>query len=336
MIDLRSDTLTKPSDEMKKAMFQAEVGDDVYGEDPTVNKLEIFAAEIMGKENALFVASGTQSNLLALLTHCGRGDEYIAGQHAHMYKYEGGGAAALGGIQPQPIDFEDNSTLDLEKVRSYIKKDDYHFARTKLLCIENTQSGKALPMSYLKDVKLFAATNKLNTHLDGARAFNAAAKLNVDITAITNNFETVSICLSKGLGAPVGSVLCGSKDFIKEARRWRKVLGGGMRQAGSLAAACIYALTNNIHRLNEDHDNAQLLATELQKIDDINVEYNSQQTNMVFIHIDPKIVDSLNTFMISEGIMISAEPYTRLVTHLNISHDDILKLIDAFQRFFKR
>ncbi|MBU2452482.1 MAG: low-specificity L-threonine aldolase, partial [Proteobacteria bacterium] len=254
-IDLRSDTVTRPSAAMRDAMMKAAVGDDVYGEDPTVNELEALAAKLLGTRDAIFCTSGTQSNLLALLTHCERGDEYIVGQRAHTYRYEGGGAAVLGSIQPQPLDFEEDGTLNLETVSKFIKPDDFHFARTKLLCLENTHAGKVLPLEYLKKASAFARNNKLMLHLDGARVFNAAVKLKIDVKEITQYFDTISCCLSKGLGAPVGSVLCGSKDQIKKARRWRKVLGGGMRQAGILAAAGIYALSNNLLRLETDHVN---------------------------------------------------------------------------------
>lgn len=224
-IDLRSDTVTRPTEKMRQAMAGAPVGDDVYKEDPTVNMIEEKMAGITGKEAALFCASGTQSNLLALMNHCQRGDEYIVGQTAHTYKYEAGGAAVLGSIQPQPLDLEPDGTLDLGKVEKAIKPDDFHFARTRLLCLENTQGGKVLPMDYLKKAAIFAQDHTLGLHLDGARVFNAAVKLKIDVKEITKLFDTVSCCLSKGLGAPVGSVLCGPASFIREAARWRKMLG---------------------------------------------------------------------------------------------------------------
>jgi len=224
-IDLRSDTVTLPSEPMRAAMAAAEVGDDVYGEDPTVNKLEAFAANLLGKEAALFVASGTQSNLLAIMSHCERGDEYIVGQQGHTYKYEGGGAAVLGSIQPQPLDYQADGTIDLLQIEAAIKPDDPHFARTRLLSLENTQGGKALPLDYIQRAHDLARARGLALHLDGARVFNAAVKQNVHVTEIVRCFDTVSVCLSKGLGAPVGSVLCGSNGLIARARRWRKVLG---------------------------------------------------------------------------------------------------------------
>ncbi|MFU8769867.1 MAG: low-specificity L-threonine aldolase, partial [Desulfotignum sp.] len=262
-IDLRSDTVTRPGREMLAAMMAAPVGDDVYGEDPTVNLLEQTAARITGKAAALFCASGTQTNLVALLSHCERGDEYIVGQTAHTYRYEAGGGAVLGSIQPQPLDFEPDGTLDLARVARFIKPDDFHFAKTRLLCLENTQGGKVLPLEYLKDARALADRHGLGFHLDGARVFNAAVKLGVDVKEITTLFDSVSCCLSKGLGAPVGSVLCGSDAFIARARRWRKMVGGGMRQAGILAAAGLYALSRNIDRLAEDHAHAARLAAGL-------------------------------------------------------------------------
>ena len=226
--DLRSDTVTQPTDEMRTAMAQAEVGDDVYGEDPSVNALEKYACELLGKESALFVSSSTQGNLLALLSQCERGDEYIAGQHAHIYRLEGGGAAVLGSIQPQPLEFEADGTLDLEQVRQLIKPDDFYFAHTKLLCLENTQQGKVLPLDYLTAACQLGHETGLKLHLDGARLFNAAVKLGVPVRTIADNFNTVTFCLSKGLGAPAGSILCGESEVINKARRWRKMLGGGV------------------------------------------------------------------------------------------------------------
>ncbi|MCK5097347.1 MAG: low-specificity L-threonine aldolase [Desulfobacteraceae bacterium] len=320
---------------MLEIMFKAELGDDVYGEDPTVNLLEEKIADMLGKEDAVFASSGTQTNLLALLTHCSRGDEYIVGQLAHTYKYEAGGGAVLGSIQPQPLDFEKNGTLDLNKVRKFIKPDDYHFAKTQLLCLENTTSGLALPMEYLNQSKMFVQDNSLKFHLDGARIFNAAVKHGVEVGQISKFFDTVSVCFSKGLGAPVGSALCGSKDQIKEARRWRKMLGGGMRQAGILAGACIYALENNISRLAQDHDNAKFFAKGLSEIDQLDVIYDSAQTNMVFIKLEKDYLD-LEDFMKDKGILISQGKETRLVTHLNISHEDIKIVIDAFKSYFTK
>ncbi len=333
MIDLRSDTVTKPGKDMLQAMIKADTGDDVYGEDPTINNLEEIIADMLGMEDAIFASSGTQTNLLALLTHCNRGDEYIVGQLAHTYKYEAGGAAVLGSIQPQPLDFEKNGTLDLKKVEQFIKPDDYHFAKTQLLCLENTHSGLALPMDYLDEAKIFSDDNNLKFHLDGARIFNAAIKQSVNVKEISHRFDTVSVCFSKGLGAPVGSALCGTKEEIKKARRWRKMLGGGMRQAGILAAACIYAIENNVLRLAEDHDNAEFLAKGLSEIDQLDVRYDLSQTNMIFVKIKKECVDLID-FMKDKGVLISRADLLRLVTHLDVNRDDLKIVIDSFKQYF--
>ncbi len=332
-IDLRSDTVTKPTDSMRNAMVQADVGDDVYGEDPTVNLLEKTTAQLTGMEAGLFCASGTQSNLLALMSHCNRGDEYIVGQLAHTYRYEGGGAAVLGSIQPQPLNLEPDGTLDLAKVARFIKPDDFHFARTKLLCLENTHGGKVLPMGYLAEARTFVDAHNLLLHLDGARVFNAAVKSNVAVQKITHHFDTVSCCLSKGLGAPVGSVLCGPEDFIQKARRWRKVLGGGMRQAGILAAAGLYALEYHVNRLEQDHKNARRLAAGLSEINGIGLHPGGVQTNILFADIKGDI-DKLYQHLKTQKILIDPSNHLRLVTHLDIAPQDIEHTIGAFKSFF--
>ncbi|MBI2963569.1 MAG: low-specificity L-threonine aldolase [Deltaproteobacteria bacterium] len=334
-IDLRSDTVTRPSAAMRAAMAAAEVGDDVYGEDPSVNRLEAMAAGMLGKEAAVFVCSGTQSNLIALLAHCERGDEYVVGQQAHTYKYEGGGAAVLGGIQPQPLDLEPDGSLDLRKVEAAIKPDDPHFARTRLLCLENTQAGKALPLEYLRRAREFTAAKRLGIHLDGARIFNAAVHLGVPVGEISRHFDSVSVCLSKGLGAPVGSVLCGPRDLVAGARRWRKVVGGGMRQAGVLAAAGIYALEHNVERLAEDHENARALADGLSRIDEVSVAPEGAQTNMVFASVAPQRSAELRAYLGERGMRIGAGPGTiRLVTHLDVDRGDIGRFVEAVAGFF--
>lgn len=333
MIDLRSDTVTQPTEAMKEAMMTAQVGDDVYGEDTAVNALEALAARMLGTESAVFCTSGTQSNLLGIMSHCERGDEYIVGQMAHTYKYEAGGAAVLASIQPQPLDFEPDGTLDLDKVYQYIKPDDIHFAKTRLLCLENTQGGKVLPLDYLENARDLANDCQLGLHLDGARIFNAAVKLDVDVAQITQHFDTVSCCLSKGLGAPVGSVLCGPADMIKKARRWRKMVGGGMRQAGFLAAAGSYALLNHVERLKKDHEHALMLAKGLNEINEIQIRMADVQTNIVFARIDADM-SRLQPFLKREGIMINTANYLRLVTHLDISTKDIEFTVSAFKAFF--
>lgn len=330
-IDLRSDTVTKPVAEMKQAMFAAQLGDDVYGEDPSVNMLEKKAALLLGKEDAIFCSSGTQSNLIALMAHCDRGDEYIVGQDAHTYKYEAGGAAVLGSIQPQPILFDADGTLNLDTVKRVIKPDDNHFAKTKLLCLENTIGGKVLPLNYLNQAKDLVDEYQLSFHLDGARLFNAVISQGVDVKQITTAFDSISICLSKGLGAPIGSVLVASAEIIAKARRIRKMLGGGMRQAGMLAAAGIYALDNHLQRLDDDHNNAQLLAQGLSAIEGITL-HGCAQTNMLFLSAQkqPQLID----FLADKNIIISNGKVIRLVTHLDINSEDIVKVVTAVEEFY--
>ncbi len=328
MIDLRSDTVTKPTREMRDVMATAPVGDDVYGEDPTVNKLESLAAGMAGMEAGIFVSSGTQSNLLALLSHCERGDEYIAGQDAHTYRYEGGGAAVLGSIQPQPCAFNAQGELDLDLVKQLIKPIDNHFARTRLLCLENTQGGKVLSLDYLHRAREMCLANDLSLHLDGARVFNAAVKLGVPLADISSQVDSISICLSKGLGAPVGSVLCGKRELIAKARRWRKVLGGGMRQSGIIAAAGIYALEHHIDRLAIDHRHAEEIASGLQDLAGIQVL--SVNTNMLMIETRNGDFTALRKHLAAHDILISGG---RLVTHLDIGDTDIPVILSAFSSF---
>ncbi|MBS9782497.1 MAG: low-specificity L-threonine aldolase [Arcobacter sp.] len=329
IIDFRSDTLTKPSKAMKDFMFKAPLGDDVYKEDPSVNELEKYVAKLAKKEAALFVPSGTQSNLLALLSHCERGDEYICGQEAHIYKFEAGGGAVLGSIQPQPIEFEKDASLDLKKVKEKIKADDFHFAKTKLLCLENTHNGKVLSLKYLKKASAFAIKNNLLLHLDGARVFNAVVELDVKLSDITKYFDSISICLSKGLGSPVGSVLVGSKEFIEKAKRYRKMLGGAMRQSGIIASAGLYALKHQVKDLKKDHENARLLADELKKLDKIKVISND--TNMLFIKTkNPK---ALLEYLKENGILISGYGKMRIVVHRDILKDDIKKTVEVFKKY---
>lgn len=333
-IDLRSDTVTLPSPAMREAMYCAEVGDDVYGEDPTVNRLEALAARKMGKEAALFVASGTQSNLLALISHCQRGDEYIVGQTAHTYRFEAGGGAVLGSIQPQPLDLQPDGTFNLAQVEAAIKPDNYHFARTRLLCLENTHNGLVLPLDYQAQASVLAKKHGLAIHLDGARIFNAAVKLGVDALEIARHYDSVSVCLSKGLAAPVGSVLCGSAELIKTARRWRKMVGGGMRQAGIIAAAGIIALTDMVDRLAEDHANARRLGEGLAQIPGFSVDLSKVQTNMVFFTLADPLVGKLAPFMAARGVTTEdhAGPI-RAVTHYGITAADIDYVLAAAAEF---
>ncbi len=332
-IDLRSDTVTQPSDAMRAAMAAAAVGDDVYGDDPTVNRLQDVAAEMFGYEAALFAPSGTQSNLIALLGHCGRGDEYLVGQDAHTYKYEGGGAAVLGSIQPQPIANQLDGSIAIDDIGRYIKPDDMHFARTRLLALENTIGGKVLGQDYMAQATAFAHARGLATHLDGARICNAAVKQGISLRAAVAGFDTVSVCLSKGLGAPVGSVLCGPKAFIEQGKRWRKMLGGGMRQAGVLAAAGLYALEHNVARLADDHANAARLSAGLSAIEGLQVA--TPQTNIFYIEVPPAACDALRETLTRERIRATVGPHTRLVTHLDVSAADVERVIAVFTEFFQ-
>ncbi|WP_195707168.1 low-specificity L-threonine aldolase [Vibrio metoecus] len=323
-MDFRSDTVTQPTEAMRFAMAQAPVGDDVYGDDPTVNELEQWAAERHGFEAALFTTSGTQANLLGLLAHCERGDEYLCGQQAHNYRYEAGGAAVLGSIQPQPIENEPDGTLDFAKLKAAIKPDDAHFARTKLLSLENTINGKVLPLRYLAQARDFVNQHGLQLHLDGARVYNAAIALNVDVKEIAQYFDSMTVCLSKGLAAPVGSLLLGSHEYIARARRWRKMVGGGMRQAGILAAAGKLALTEQVAQLKIDHDNAHYLAQELNKLPGFSVNMQWVQTNIVFAKLEADIdITMIATRLHQEGITITPGNPLRLVTHKDITRSDI-------------
>jgi threonine aldolase len=329
VIDLRSDTVTQPSAAMREAMLAAETGDDVYGEDPTVILLERRLAADLGFSAGIFVPSGTMSNLLALMAHCERGDEYIVGQQAHTYKYEGGGAAVLGSIQPQPIEMEADGTLDLARVEAAIKPDNFHFARSRLLALENTMHGKVLPLDYLAAARDFSHRHRLALHLDGARLYNAAVKLGCDACEITRHFDTVSVCLSKGLGAPVGSVLCGSEAFIAKARRLRKMVGGGMRQAGILAAAGLYALEHNIGRLAEDHRRALQLGDELAAL---GFTVEPVQTNMVYVEMGEKAA-ALTAFCAQRGIRLTSATRLRLVTHMDLHDEHLPVVVNAFAEF---
>jgi threonine aldolase len=326
VIDLRSDTVTRPTDSMRAAMARAEVGDDVFGDDPAVNALQDRVAELLGFPAALFVSSGTQSNLCALLSHCGRGDEYIAGGEAHVYTHEGGGAAVLGGIQPQPLPHREDGTIDLTDIEAAVKPDDPHFARTRLLCLENTFGGTVIAPEYLEASTVAARKHGLATHLDGARLFNAAVAGGGDpyqgARRIAERFDSVSVCFSKGLGAPVGSVLLGSREIIGEARRWRKVLGGGLRQAGVLAAAASYALDHHVERLAEDHASAALFAEALGGVPGL--EVGAARTNMVFARAVAGVTPpDLAERLAARGVLCTGgRPSFRFVFHLDVSRKD--------------
>jgi len=325
-IDLRSDTVTRPSEGMRRAMLAAELGDDVFGDDPTVNRLQARAAALLGFEDALFFPSGTQSNLAALMSHCQRGDEVIVGQEAHTYRFEAGGGAVLGSIQPQPLANRADGTLDLAEVEAAIKPDDAHFARTRLLALENTIGGRAIPRAYLEQALALARRRGLATHLDGARIFNAAVKLGLPARALVDGFDSVSVCLSKGLGTPAGTVLVGGSEFIARAKRARKMLGGAMRQAGVLAAAGLYALEHHIERLAEDHANAERLAQGLGALG-LPVQ---QHTNMVFVIPPAERAGGLVEALRAQGVLVLPGARMRLVTHLDVDARGIERALAAF------
>ena len=332
-IDLRSDTVTKPSPAMREAMARADVGDDVFGDDPTVNKLQEVAAARFGMQAGLFFPSGTQSNLAAVMAHCQRGEEVILGQDAHTYCHEAGGAAVLGSIQPQPLTNRPDGTLDLAEVEAAIKPDDSHYAITRLLALENTIGGKVISRAYMADAIALARRHQLSTHLDGARVFNASVKLGMPVKELCAGFDTVSVCLSKGLGTPAGTVLVGRKDVIGRARRIRKMLGGTMRQVGILAAAGLYALEHNVDRLAEDHVNAERLAKGLLGL---GLKVDPVQTNMVFTNVPKESAAALKGHLDDSGIVTLGGTRMRLVTHLDVDAAGIDRVISVFGEFFQR
>ncbi|MCF5887893.1 low-specificity L-threonine aldolase [Aeromonas veronii] len=332
-IDLRSDTVTQPTDAMRQAMLHAEVGDDVYGEDPGVNALEAFGARLLGKQAALFVPSGTMSNLLAVMSHCQRGEGAILGNAAHIYRYEAQGSAVLGSVALQPLSMQRDGTLAFDDIKAALAPDDAHFVQTRLICLENTHNGKVLPLSYLQEMGAFVAERGLKLHLDGARLFNAAVASETAAAVIAAPFDSISICLSKGLGAPVGSLLVGSHDFIARARRLRKMLGGGMRQAGILAQAGLFALEQHVTRLADDHRRAKRLAEGLAALPGIELDLSLVQSNMVFLRLREGESAPLLAFMKERGILFSGYGELRLVTHLQINDDDIEEVIDAFTEY---
>ncbi|HYF57647.1 MAG TPA: GntG family PLP-dependent aldolase [Burkholderiaceae bacterium] len=367
MPDFRSDTVTTPTAAMRAAIAAAEVGDDVFSDDPTVNRLEAVAAERLGHEAAVFAPSGTQTNLMALLAHCERGDEAIVGQQWHTYRWEAGGMAVLGSIQPQPLEHAPDGSIPLASIEAAIKPDDPHFARTRLVCLEDTTGGRVLPMDYLRDVRALAVRRGLATHLDGARLFNAAVEVARRRRAgeregdarggtatdpwgvareICASFDSVSVCLSKGLGAPVGSLLLGSKPLVARARRWRKMLGGGMRQAGLLAAAGLHALEHHVERLAEDHDNARRLASglaELGRRHDGALQCDAPHTNIVFLRVADSIAEGFAAHLAAHGVRTtgSAGRYgsglvQRWVTHLDAGRDDVERALAIASGFFER
>jgi threonine aldolase len=333
LVDLRSDTVTRPTAGMRAAMAAAALGDDVFGDDPTVNALQERIAALLGKEAALFMPSGTQSNLAAIMSHCQRGDEYIVGQGAHCYRYEAGGAAVLGSVQPQPLDNQADGTLALADIDAAIKPDDAHFARSRLLCLENTWGGKVLPLAYVAEATALAHQRGLATHLDGARLFNAAVQSGVAARDIAQHFDSVSVCFSKGLGAPVGSALVGSRELVQRAYRWRKMLGGALRQSGVLAAAALYALDHHIERLADDHVLAQRLAAGLQRITGLQVQ--APQTNMVFVGVPPAKAPGLLDHLKTRGVLTTGLYQLRFVTHLDVDAQGVDRAIAAMQEHFE-
>jgi threonine aldolase len=357
IVDLRSDTVTRPTAAMREAMLAAPVGDDVFGDDPSVNALQEKIAGMLGFETALFVPTGTQSNFAAILSHCQRGDEYIVGQMAHCYRWEGGGAAVLGSVQPQPISHAADGTLPLVEIEASIKPDDAHFARTRLLCLENTLGGKLLPLDYIKAATQLARSKGLATHLDGARLFNAAtaqAHLNLDqkgllartnttksaiyseAKSIAGHFDSVSVCFSKGLGAPIGSALCGSRELIARAHRIRKMAGGGMRQAGMLAAAAIYALDHHVERLSLDHALAKRLGNALAHIDGLTV--NPIHSNIVFVDVKEPLkakAAGLIAHLKEHNILATGLYRLRFVTHLDVDQEGVDRAISVIESYFQ-
>lgn len=334
--DFRSDTVTQPTGGMRERMMTAPLGDDVWGDDPTVNLFQETVSDKLGKEAALFMPSGTQANLAAVMAHCGRGDEYIAGQYSHSYRWEGGGAAVLGSVQPQPLPNQKDGTLALDDIKAAIKDgNDPHCAATRLLALENTFNGQILPQDYVIEATKLARDHGLSCHLDGARAFNAAVGSGTNIATLTEPFDSVSICFSKGLGAPVGSVLVGSKGLINHAVKTRKMLGGGMRQSGILAAAALYALENNVERLENDHDNARLLAAGLAEHKVLTV--TPPHTNIIIVDGDRSLLDNMNAYLASNGIA-AANIYSsqRWVTHMGVNRQSVEAALQCVDDFFSK
>jgi len=342
-MDFRSDTVTRPTAAMRQAMLEAELGDDVFGDDPSVNALQARVASLLGFAAGLFLPSGTQSNLCAVLAHCQRGDEYLVGQLAHTYRWEAGGAAVMGSVQPQPIAHQSDGTLALADIEAAIKPDDAHFARTRLLTLENTWNGRLLPQDYVAAACALARSRGLSLHLDGARLFNAAVAQAApthsdpyaEARALAQPFDSVSVCFSKGLGAPVGSVLCGSTEFIARARRVRKMAGGAMRQAGMLAAAASYALDHHVVRLAQDHALAQQLAQALQGIDGVSVA--PAHTNMVFVELSPALrarTDALLAYLRGEGVLCTGLHSLRFVTHMDVDAAAVERVAAVMRAFF--
>jgi threonine aldolase len=335
LIDMRSDTVTRPSDGMRAAMATAPVGDDVYFDDPSVNALQAHAAAMLGKEAALFITSGTQSNLVAMLAHCHRGEEVLCGSDYHVFVDEAGGASVLGGIMFAPMPMRADGGLSPETIIRTIKPEDEHCPISRLLCLENTWHGKVQSVDDISAAARCGTAHGLTVHLDGARMMNAVVKLGITPAALVADVDTVSLCLSKGLGAPVGTVLAGPRAFIKRAHRMRKLVGGGMRQAGGLAAAGLYALENNIERLAEDHANAKRLAEQLATITGVDSDPAGVETNMVFVDFPAGAGVALRDHLAAQGILITAsDDHVRLVTHLDCGADKVDQFVGEVRAFF--
>ncbi len=340
-IDFRSDTKTMPTQEMRQAIAEAELGDDVAGEDPTVNRLEQMAAEMLGKEAAVLVTSGTQGNLVSVLAHCQRGDEVILGTSSHIYLAEAGGVSALGGVAMQPLDFDKRGLYDLEELEHSIHTDNDHYARTRLIALENTNNatgGLAQTPEETKSMVDVARRYDVPVHLDGARLFNAAVYLETPVSELVKDVDTVSFCLSKGLGCPVGSVVCGSAEDIEKVRRWRKMLGAGMRQAGIIAAAGVVALETMIERLAEDHSNARKLVNGLEGVDGIEIDTERFETNLVFCDVTASNSWELSRLMADQGVLVNerGDEIWRFVTHHPISSDDVDYAVDVIKDTFSK
>ena len=343
MIDLRSDTVTTPTKQMKDYMVNSPLGDDVYGEDPSINLLQEKTADLFNKEEALFVPSGTMANLISVLTHCDRGDEVLLGNKSHIFYYEAGGISSFGGIHSHQLNNLDNGTIDISDIKNNIrKKDDDHFPRTKLLCLENTHNfcyGSPIEKNYFKEVKKLLDANNINLHIDGARIFNAAVALKTSVAELTSTADSVSCCLSKGLSAPIGSLIVGTKQFIHKAKKIRKALGGGMRQAGIIASAGIYSFNHMVDRLEEDHESAQILAKKLSNIKNLFVDLNLVKTNIIFIYLKHiKLSDEEFLFQLKENnikIDYKGNRKFRLVTHHDFKKNEINTVVSTISNILK-
>jgi threonine aldolase len=337
-IDIRSDTVTKPSPAMRQAMFNAEVGDDVFGEDPSVNKLQIKCAELTGKENALYVPSGCMANQLAVKSHTHPGDEVICESECHIFNYETAAPAVISNVQMMTVKGE-NGVMQLEEIKKFVRTKEYYFPRTRLICLENTHNragGVIQPIDVIKEISDFAKTNGIKMHMDGARIFNASTETGISVKEYASYFDSISFCFSKGLGAPVGSILCGDTEFITIAHKWRKIIGGGMRQAGILASAALYAIENNVERLKEDHQKAKYFAKEISDIKEITINYDLVHTNIVIFSNSKYSKSELILKLKEKGVLISAGSFDNLraVFHLDVSMEEVINAVKLFKELY--